>query len=203
MDYNSQEKQILLNCFSKYLMLDKWIALIIENYIYSTKKESHGPIQSCYKTKYNYKHGECKRFYEYNNQTFLFVHCFYYFDKLHGSFKMYHHMSTQLSKEINYKHGKMDGTLKTYYPNGQRSIEIQYNNGKMNGTYKEYFKETGLLHIETCYLYGIKNGIYKEWYLNSRLAIETYYVNGKINGSYKEWSEDSVLIFDSIIIDEK
>ena len=62
-DYNSPEKDILIEHFKTIPMMDKWIANIIEEYIYSTVREYYpdGSLKSEYRTKYGEKHGECIR----------------------------------------------------------------------------------------------------------------------------------------------
>ena len=38
-NFNSPEKKVLLEYFKTIPMMDKWIASVIENYIYSTVRE--------------------------------------------------------------------------------------------------------------------------------------------------------------------
>jgi hypothetical protein len=40
-DYESPEKEVLLELFNKMPMMDNWIASVIESYIYSYVKEYH------------------------------------------------------------------------------------------------------------------------------------------------------------------
>ena len=76
-DYNSVEKEILLEIFVSVPFMDNWIANIVENYIYSNVKTyySGGEIETEYRAKYDsIKDGEYKigtRMDNYNHKPFL------------------------------------------------------------------------------------------------------------------------------------
>jgi len=61
-NYNSPEKDVLLEVFEKMPMMDNWIASLIESYIYSTVREYYpdGSLKCEYRTKYGEKDGEYK-----------------------------------------------------------------------------------------------------------------------------------------------
>lgn len=58
--------------------------------------------------------------------------------------------------------------------------------GKLHGSYKEWY-ENGNLRIKCTYKNGLLNGRYNEWYNDGKVKIKTNYVNGNLHGSYKEW----------------
>ena len=63
-DYNSPEKEILLEVLQKIPMMDNWIASVIENFIYAyVEYTDEQGILVKYKTKYGLKDGEETTYY--------------------------------------------------------------------------------------------------------------------------------------------
>ena len=57
------------------------------------------------------------------------------------------HSNGQLSKEINYTDGKIHGSYKEWYSNGQLSVEYNINKeGKRDGFWREWYENGQLLH---------------------------------------------------------
>jgi len=48
-----------------------------------------------------------------------------------------------------YKNGKVDGTIKSYFPGGQLQTEGNYKNGKQDGESKEYYENGKVRFIDT------------------------------------------------------
>ena len=88
-DFNSPEKDILLEHFKTIPMMEKWIANIIEEYIYFTVREYYpdGSLKSEYRTKYGEKDGEYKEWHD-NGQ--LYIQTNYVEGKLHGEYKKWY-----------------------------------------------------------------------------------------------------------------
>ena len=133
-DYNSYEKECLLEVCSQH-RLDKWIASVVENYIYSYKEhifdknkkrcvslvrfdEQHGPSKTYLKDKLlidcNYKNNKLYGEYKYYHTMFtnnLMIHSFFVDDVLHGEYK-YYEEDGKLVQHWRYKGGIVDEKYK-------------------------------------------------------------------------------------------
>ena len=79
----------------------------------------------------------------------------YYEGKLFSGVGYDIHSNGQLKKEINYTDGKIHGSYKEWYSNGQLSVEYNLNKqGKRDGVWREWYENGQLLH-EAKY----KNGV--------------------------------------------
>lgn len=140
-DYNSPEKEVLLELFDKMPMMDKWIASVIENFIYGYVRIYHrnGLLKTQYKTKYGEKDGEYKEFYD-NGQIWL---------------------------KYNYLNGKKNDEYEIWNYNGQLLVKTNYindivggrfyirDNCKKNVEYKEWNSE-GRLSVSKVYEDGVE-----------------------------------------------
>jgi uncharacterized protein len=119
--------------------------------------------------------------------------------------------------EINYVHGQIDGTFKSYYDNGQIMCLDHYKMGKEHGLHTDYF-ENGNKEREDTYVDGIRHGSFRKWLENGtrwyycdyvdglkngleiehdqygRIKYEYEYENGLKNGQARKWNEDGELI---------
>jgi antitoxin component YwqK of YwqJK toxin-antitoxin module len=121
-NFNSPEKEVLLELFEKMPMMDKWIASLIENYIYSYVREYYpseegGSLKCEYRTKFGLKDGECKVWYD----------------------------NRQLWQQTTYIDDKVNGEYKRWYDNGQLMEQITYVDGKRQGNYKTWDNEGNLM----------------------------------------------------------
>jgi len=94
-----------------------------------------------------------------------------------------------LESEFTLKDGKINGTAKAYYSNGQVKVVSIFINGKKQGNSKEY-DEYGVLTAEYNYLNGEPNGVYKI-YENGKLKLTGGLLNGEKYGQFKIYDEES------------
>jgi antitoxin component YwqK of YwqJK toxin-antitoxin module len=61
-----------------------------------------------------------------------------------------------------------------------KHLKVEYfeNNGKIEGTYKEYYID-GEIYIECNYIDGKLNGIYKKYYNDGNIFMECNYIDNK------------------------
>ena len=191
-DYNSVEKEILVEIFNIVPFMDNWIANIVENYIYSTVRWYYPEekIELEYRMRFDKKDGEYKRWFDNGKLSDIEN---YKEGMLDGEYKTWYSNDDQLYIQTSYTKGKIEGEYKSWYPNGQYQIQTNYVKGKIEGEYKEWF-DNGSPSIQTSYVKGKIEGEYKEWYYIEGIGsnylyrhFQTQYVNGKRNGKYIEW----------------
>ncbi len=162
-NYNSAEKAILQTVFDKIPLMDKYIANIIEEYIYGTVKTfySTGELKEEYITKYRVKNGEYKRY----------------------------HKNGKISVKTTYLNGKKEGVYKVFYDNGNLKLKTTFKKGKLEGLYVSWYK-SDLSCILCFYKGGKKEGkcrIFDEFGFEEeydfRLINECNYINGKKEGT--------------------
>ena len=209
-NYNSIEKEILLEVFEKMPMIDTWITNIIEEYIYSTVKkyylkegEQKGDLKCEYRTRFGIKDGEYKEWWFDNGQ--LRVQTTFLNNEIHGDYKCWYN-NGQLYEHTKFVNGKRHGEYKEWHKNGQIKKQCIYVNGKIEGEYKEWcyvlnHKINHSLLIEHTFIGDVLNGDYKEWYCgadersdNGQLRVQTSYLDGKLHGEYKLWNYNGELI---------
>ena len=78
--------------------------------------------------------------------------------KREGKWLFYHSDGKSIMSEENYVSGKLEGTYKTFYPNGELTEITTYKNGVLNGNYKKYSIK-GLLYNDFNYVGGKLNGM--------------------------------------------
>lgn len=94
-----------------------------------------------------------------------------------------------------YKQGKIDGTFKEFFPNGNIKQEVHYIGGKLKGLYRTYY-ENGRIEQEAVYVDGQIEGIYRSYYEDGVLHQEKEYSHGKLNGVYKAYDESGLPFFE-------
>ena len=78
--------------------------------------------------------------------------------KREGKWLFYHSDGKSIMSEENYVRGKLEGSYKTFYPNGELTEITTYKNGLLNGNYKKYSIK-GLLYNDFNYVGGKLNGM--------------------------------------------
>jgi len=121
-DFNSPEKEIIINILDSIDNSEKWIASIVENYIY---KNNNQPTK--------------------DGKTFKFRSRFGLED---GPFKCY--IGERLLFESFYINGLLEGEYKYYYQSGGLMEHCYYKNGKKIGEYK-FFNEDGTIYDQCVY----------------------------------------------------
>ena len=99
------------------------------------------------------------------------------------------------NKEIeeSYKHGKFEGSFRSYYPDGSIKLEGEYVNNEMEGIWKKYY-QNGQLMEEVEMHNNNENGPFKEFYENGNLKAEGTYREGDYeHGLLLLYNEQGVL----------
>tara|TARA_X000000950_G_scaffold193860_1_gene233679 strand:- start:1685 stop:2221 length:537 start_codon:yes stop_codon:yes gene_type:complete len=93
-----------------------------------------------------------------------------------------------------FRDGKKNGTVKTFYSNGRlRSLE-RYRKNRLNGLQNSWWPD-GAKRSQALYNNGLLSGIYFEWYNNGQLEREMRYKKGLQYGKQKGWRENGELKF--------
>jgi antitoxin component YwqK of YwqJK toxin-antitoxin module len=94
-----------------------------------------------------------------------------------------------ISSTEEWKNGKKDGMVKTYYPSGKLSTECPFVNDQPHGLCKEYFT-TGTIKKEYTYEHGLLEGTFKIYHLNGLPdAVGKYQKSLKV-GDWVEYLEN-------------
>jgi len=113
-----------------------------------------------------------------------------------GEWKFYDNKSV-LSSIDHYKEGKLHGTSKVLYLNGDISAEYVYENGMKSGPFKEYF--TGnKLSIEGTFKNDSFDGDYKSYHDSGQLKEEGQYVDGKKDGHWVYYAPEGQIMAQEI-----
>ena len=118
---NSPEYKVILQVVCNEHKLDRWIANIIEEYIYG-KVEFDGKI-FCANT---LSLEEGKMIYDVR------------FDQRHGKYREWY-MNGQIKFEYSNKNGQKHGIYREWHENGQLKIQTTYKNGEIIGKYKRWY----------------------------------------------------------------
>jgi antitoxin component YwqK of YwqJK toxin-antitoxin module len=190
-NFNSEEKEIILSIFNHFKDLDPWIATIIENYIYSIKKEE--TIINFKFDEYKYSDYKDKNKINFNyliNDIPLIIEYSIKNDDIKQGFYIEYFFTEEKEKKIicktNYKNNKLDGEYIKYYLNDQIEQTTFFKNNLEDGKSIFYYPN-GDLKIEANYIQGEYDGIYKEYYskkYNNQLHIYREYKNGKLENNY-------------------
>lgn len=114
------------------------------------------------------------------------------YDPDNGAKTDYYYDGYSIQAEYTLKNGLLNGTLKSYYQNGNLKKTGNYINGKENGLFKEY-NEDGSISIEYNMKNGEMNGAFKTYYENGQVKKTGSFLNGKGNGNFKEYAENGDL----------
>lgn len=191
-DHHSPEKDVILSIFDGIELMDRWIAKVIENYIYEKIEETTipqnctGTIKCRYSTKYGEKHGKYEEWYHHQNNTQLYKHCHYISGLRDGEYKQWWTTNGQLSIHSHYTLGELNGEYKEYYRNGQLFIQKYFTSGKEEGEFKSW-DSNGNLQVQCYFTSGKRDGEYKEYKEDGTLKIQCHYKEGLLHGEYKEW----------------
>ena len=114
------------------------------------------------------------------------------YDPDNGAKTDYYYDGYSIQAEYTLKNGLLNGTLKSYYQNGNLKKTGNYINGKENGLFKEY-NEDGSINIEYSMKDGEMNGAFKTYYENGQVKKTGGFLNGKQNGKFYEYAENGWL----------
>jgi antitoxin component YwqK of YwqJK toxin-antitoxin module len=89
------------------------------------------------------------------------------------------HENGQLEEEANYKMGKLEGSYKTYFDNGQIKTLGQYLNGEHYGEWASYQNSNGVPMYKTNYdTTGKLDGVVETYYQNGNKRERSTYKSG-------------------------
>ena len=84
---------------------------------------------------------------------------------------------------------KSNGTIASYYSNGQLMFETDLKDFELNSYLKQYNKRGGL-DYEVDYKDGKQEGVVKSYYENEKLFMEGNYSNGERDGTFTYYDKD-------------
>ena len=108
--------------------------------------------------------------------------------KRHGLFVTYYQDGKTPQREAPMQHGKIEGTVRTWFADGKPDMIQEYKEGKKNGKEQRFDPKTGRLIYEASYIDDRKEG--KQWELNENTArgwrseTVSHYKNGELDGIY-------------------
>lgn len=103
----------------------------------------------------------------------------------------YNNKDGQLLAPIPIKGGS--ASITTYYANGNKSAEMVYADGKLTGTFKLYFPNGNLYYEEEELINGLTNGKLREFYSNGAVKTTYNYLLDNVDGPYKEYYDNGKL----------
>lgn len=207
-DFKSPEKEILLHVFEDIPYIDKWIASLVENYIYAwviedasfMLKQDKGILK--YVMRYDKKHGPYEQWYTQCDgkiQNILYIQTTYKDNKMHGEYKEWY-TNGKLCIETTYKDGKLHGEYKQWYANGKLKKQTTYKEGEFHGEYKHWWNTDNLnvlhgqLYYNEVYTNGLRDGKSTSYWPNGNRRLTCYFKNGKRASKLTEWNESGDII---------
>ena len=109
--------------------------------------------------------------------------------KREGRWKSYYHSTGKKIFDYNYKNGKLDGLITSWYENGQKNFRGTYKDGKPDGLVTKWY-ENGQKEEEGTWKDGKEDGLFTEWYENGQKSFEGTYKDGKSDGLWIGWFEN-------------
>ena len=85
-----------------------------------------------------------------------------------------------------YQGRAFSGWLYENFANGNRAKEIPYYDGKMQGIMKTFYPDRAV-EQERLFVTGQKQGIHRGWWPNGAPKFEYHFMNDEHNGEAKEW----------------
>jgi antitoxin component YwqK of YwqJK toxin-antitoxin module/Tfp pilus assembly protein PilF len=86
-----------------------------------------------------------------------------------------------------------NGSVKSFFPNGNASLAVDYVDGSQHGSYKQYHPN-GKLLLENTEYYGNSEGVLKEYNSDGSVRSVYNYLYDNTHGAYKEYNEKGILI---------
>ncbi len=83
-----------------------------------------------------------------------------------------------------------NGKVKAFYSNGNVSAEMEYIDGKLNGAFKVYYPDGKIYYEEENLVNGITNGKLFEYYANGKKQSEYNYYYDNADGAYTEYYDN-------------
>ena len=95
----------------------------------------------------------------------------------------------------NFKEGKLDGLLLSWYENGQKELEAKFKGGTENGQWSEWWHGNEQKSLEITFKNGKMNGPSTRWHKNGNKSAESIFKDDEvIEGSQKYWKSEGELV---------
>ena len=118
-----------------------------------------------------------------------------------GKSKCYY-SNGELSDEVNFIDGKMQGKWIYWHENGRKNSEENYRDGKLNGSSKSWNMNGNLIRDKN-YKDGNPNGKWTFWHRNGQIEKIENYKDGEIHGNLTIWYANGQIQSDGNYIDGK
>lgn len=105
-----------------------------------------------------------------------------------GEWVYYHQKSDSIMMSEFYKNDTLNGTQKTYFPNGKLAEKTEYSNGQKHGE-SFIFTDNGQVTKQLNYKNGELHGQAVYYDLKGQKTIEGWYTSGKKSGTWKYYNE--------------
>lgn len=105
----------------------------------------------------------------------------------HGMFREYYPDGTTVRKETPMQSGKIEGTVRTYFRNGEGETEKEYRQSREHGLARRFDYVTGETIMESRYVNGLKEGeetLIEDHGNDLRSKTVRHYRNGKLDGPF-------------------
>ncbi len=103
----------------------------------------------------------------------------------------------ELVRRYTLNKGILNGTVISYYINGDVLSEKPYTKGKLNGVVKTYYKNNKIESL-TPYQNGVKEGVAKFYYDNGYMQEQGIYIGGKLNGQYRLYDKTGEMVYELV-----
>jgi antitoxin component YwqK of YwqJK toxin-antitoxin module len=121
---------------------------------------------------------------------------FYLPDEVHpysGKCLIFYPGTEAVKQEMTFKKGILNGTMTTYYQNGNIKIKGEYKNGRLYGKWESWY-EGGKKKFEVNYLNDTLNGEYMRWYVTGVMKEKGLYANNMRKGAWIEYDEAGMIL---------
>ena len=118
-----------------------------------------------------------------------------YMDQLKDSVWTYyseHDASVRLREA--YVMGKLHGTTRSYYPDGQVSEEVEWKENIKDGPWKQYFTN-GTIRLSGRYEKGLLQGTYEVYYPDGTIEIRGDYLDNRSHGMWRFYDESGEEVY--------
>jgi antitoxin component YwqK of YwqJK toxin-antitoxin module len=93
-----------------------------------------------------------------------------------------------------YSMGKLHGTSRSYYPDGNISEEVEWKENVKHGAWKQYYND-GTIRLSGQYEQGLLQGNYEVFYSNGKIEIRGNYLDNDSHGIWRFFDEDGKEVY--------
>ncbi|MCD8290548.1 MAG: hypothetical protein LUC91_03490 [Prevotella sp.] len=115
---------------------------------------------------------------------------FYKGNKQNGLYQEWFDDGKTLKMSCEYKDGKRNGRLTSYYQNGVKSEEADFVGDKLNGDYRSW-RDNGVIEGVYHFKDGKQDGVQEDYYSNGNVRVRETFKDGKRNGVSEGYSMDT------------